>query len=197
MSIDNPLFEGRLTRLAPIDHEKDPEIVSRWTHNAGFMRMMYTGPARPLSVWQVKKKLEELDKSNEEDKNIFHFRIRTRSDDRLVGFSELLWISWTNSSGYIRLGIGAPEDQRNGYGRETISLLLGYALDELNLYRLSAIIPEYNLPAQSLFKSFGFVEEVPRRQALEHESRRWDVNYMGILREDWLKLEQERLEKTP
>jgi len=93
MSIDNPLFEGKLIRLDPIDHEKDPEIVSRWKHNAGFMRLMYTDAMRPLSVWQVKKKLEELEKSIEEEKNILHFRIRTCSDDRLVGFAELFWIS--------------------------------------------------------------------------------------------------------
>jgi RimJ/RimL family protein N-acetyltransferase len=184
MSIDTPLFEGRLIRLGPIDHEKDPEIVSRWTHDAGFMRMMYTDPLRPLSAWQVKKKLEELEKSIEENKNIFHFRIRTQSDDRLVGFAELLWISWTNLSGYIRLGIGAPEDQRKGYGRETLSLLLRYAFDELNLYRLSAVIPEYNLPAQSLFKSFGFVEEVRQRQALERDGRRWDSLDFGLLAEE-------------
>jgi len=154
MSIDHPLFEGRLIRLGPVDHEKDPIIVSQWTHNAGFMRMMYTDPARPLSAWQVKKKLEELEKSIEEDKNLFHFRIRTRSDERLVGFAELAWISWTNASGFIRLGIGASADQRQGYGREALSLLLRYAFDELNLYRLTAIIPEYNLPALELFKSF-------------------------------------------
>jgi RimJ/RimL family protein N-acetyltransferase len=185
MSIDNPLFEGRLIRLGPVDHEKDPEIVSRWTHNAGFMRMMYTDPARPLSVWQVKKKLEELEKSIEEDKNLFHFRIRTRSDDRLVGFAELSCISWTNASGYIRLGIGASEDQRQGYGHETLSLLLHYAFDEINLYRLSAIIPEYNLPAQSLFKSFGFIEEVRQRQALERDGRHWDSLDFGLLADEW------------
>jgi len=54
---------------------------------------MYTDAMRPLSVWQVKKKLEELEKSIEEEKNILHFRIRTCSDDRLVGFAELFWIS--------------------------------------------------------------------------------------------------------
>jgi len=185
MSIDNLLFESRLIRLGPIDHEKDPEIVSRWTHNAGFMRMMYTDPARPLSVWQVKKKLEDLEKSIEEDKNLFHFRIRTMSDDRLVGFAELSWISWTNASGYIRLGIGASEDQRQGYGRESLSLLLGYAFTELNLYRLTALIPEYNLPALALFKSFGFIEEVRRRQALERDSRRWDLLQFGLLADEW------------
>ena len=185
MSINNSLFEGDLVRLGPIDHEKDPEIVARWTHDAGFMRMMYTEPMRPLSAWQVKKKLEELEKSIEEDKNLFNFRIRSKSDDRLIGFAELVWISWTNASGFIRLGIGASEDRRKGFGRETLGLLLRYAFSELNLYRLTAVIPEYNLPALALFKSFGFVEEVRRRQALERDSRRWDLLYYGLLADEW------------
>jgi RimJ/RimL family protein N-acetyltransferase len=185
MSIDNPLFEGNLIRLGPIDHEKDPEIISRWTHDAGFMRMMYTDPARPLSAWQVKKNLEDLEKSMDEDKNFIHFRIRARNDDRLVGFAELLRISWTNANGTVRLGIGAAEDQRKGYGRETLTLLLRYAFDELNLFQLTALIPEYNLPAQSLFKGFGFIEEVCCRQALERDSRRWDLLQYGLLAEEW------------
>lgn len=190
MSIDIPLFEGTLIRLGPIDHEKDPEIVSRWTHNAGFMRTMYTEPMRPLPVWQAKKKLEELEKSIEEDKNLFHFRIRARGDDRLVGIAEILWISWTNLSGYVRLGIGSQEDLRKGYGRETLSLLLRYAFSELNLYRLTALIPDYNLPAQRLFKSFGYVEEVRRREALERDSRRWDLLHYGLLANEWKETKQ-------
>ena len=185
MSIQAPLFEGSLIRLGPIDHEKDPEIVSRWTHDAGFMRMMYTDPARPLSPWQVKKKLEELEKSLEEDKNSFHFRIRTKDDDRLVGFAELTWIAWTNRIGSIRLGIGAPEDRRKGYGREVLGLLLRYAFAELNLHRLTAVIPEYNTPALGLFTGFGFIEEVRRRQALERDGRRWDLLHFGLLADEW------------
>jgi hypothetical protein len=61
--IDTPLFEGHLVRFGPIDHEKDPEIVLRWTHDSAFMRMMYFEPMRPQAPWQVKKKLEELEKS--------------------------------------------------------------------------------------------------------------------------------------
>lgn len=185
MSINSPLFEGNFIRLGPIDHEKDPEIVSRWTHDAGFMRMMYTEPARPLSPWQVKKKLEELEKFIDEDKNIFHFRIRARSDDRLIGFAELTWISWTNASGFIRLGIGAPEDWHKGYGRDALGMLLRYAFTELNLYRLTAVIPAYNLAALGLFTSFGFVEEVRRRQALERDNQRWDLLHLGLLAAEW------------
>ena len=83
--IQTQLFEGSDIRFGPIDHEKDPAIVSRWTHDAGFMRMMYTDPMRPLAPWQVKKELEKLEKSLEEERNLFHFRIRARDDDRLIG----------------------------------------------------------------------------------------------------------------
>jgi RimJ/RimL family protein N-acetyltransferase len=190
MSIENPLFQGSLVKLGPLDHEKDPEIVSRWTHDAGFMRMMYTDPVRPLSVWQVKKKMEELEKSLEEDKNSFHFRIRTCSDERLVGFAELQRITWTNGWGYVELGIGAPEDWRKGYGSETLAMVLRYAFVELNLYRLTALLPAYNLGAQSLFGKFGFTEEVRRREALERDSQRWDLLQWGILAAEWKEMQK-------
>jgi RimJ/RimL family protein N-acetyltransferase len=185
MSIDTPLFEGDLIRLGHIDHEKDPEVVSRWTHDAGFMRMMYADPMRPQAPWQVKKKLEELEKSLEEDRSLFHFRIRSRTDDRLLGYAELYWITWANASGMIRLGIGASDDRHKGYGRDVLSLLLRYAFTELNLYRLTAVIAEYNLPALALFKEFGFVEEVRRRQALERDGRFWDMMNYGLLADEW------------
>lgn len=185
MSIDTPLFEGSLIRLGHIDHEKDPEVVSRWTHDAGFMRMMYTAPMRPQAPWQVKKKLEELEKSLEEDRSLFHFRVRSRSDDRLLGYAELYWITWSSQNGMIRLGIGTAEDRRKGYGGEALSLLLHYAFTELNLYRLTAVIAEYNLPALALFKGVGFVEEVRRRQALERDGRFWDLLNLGLLADEW------------
>ncbi len=185
MDIARPLFEGTLVRLGPIDHEKDPEVVSRWTHDAGFMRMMYTDPMRPLSPWQVRKELEKLEKTSEEERNLFYFRIRHRQDDRLLGFAEVNWISWTNANGYIRLGIGAAADRRQGYGAEALGLLLYYAFAELNLYRLNATIPAYNGPALNLFKGFGFREEVRRRQALERDCCTWDLLQFGLLAEEW------------
>ncbi len=185
MNIATPLFDGQLVRLTPIDHEKDPEIESRWTHDAEFMRMMYLEPARPLSPWQVKKKYEALEKSLEEEKNLFHFRIRMCADDRLIGLAEIYFIVWTNGTGMIRLGFGAAEDRRCGCGSETLCLLLRHAFAELNLYRLTAYIPEYNAGALALFSKFGFVEEVRRRQALARDSRCWDLLHYGLLAEEW------------
>ena len=49
------LFESEDLRLGPIDHEKDPAIESKWTHDSNFTRMIDTAPARPVSVAMVKK----------------------------------------------------------------------------------------------------------------------------------------------
>ncbi len=185
MSISTPLFEGSLVRLGPIDHEKDPEAVSRWTHDAGFMRMMYTDPMRPLAPWEVKKELENLEKTIQEERNLFHFRIRARKEDRLLGFGEIYWISWSNATGFIRLGIGEAAHRRQGYGAEALGLLLYYAFAELNLYRLTANIPAYNHPALNLFKGYGFREEVRRRRALERDCCTWDLLLYGLLAEEW------------
>jgi RimJ/RimL family protein N-acetyltransferase len=184
--IQTPLFEGQLICLAPIDHENDPAIESEWTHDAEFMRMLYTEPMRPLSPAQVKKKYEAIEKDLEESKNLFHFTIRLRADDRLIGLSRLYWVEWTNGAGMLNLGIGNRTDRGQGYGSEALRLMLRYAFAELNLHRVGATIPEYNPVAQHVFAKAGFVEEVRRRQALNRDGRHWDVIHVGILREEWL-----------
>ncbi len=108
-----------------------------------------------------------------------------RSDDRLIGFAELNWIEWSNSAGFIKLGIGDPNDRLQGYGSEALGLLLRFAFDELNLYRLSAIIPEYNTVALHVFAKAGFSEEVRRRQSVNRDGRRWDLIHLGILQDEW------------
>ena len=186
MEIQTPLFEGQLICLAPIDHDKDPEIESQWTHDSEFMRMLSTEPMRPLSPAQVKKKYEAIEKDLEESKNLFYFTIRLRADDHLLGFARLYWVEWTNGAGMLKLGIGSRTDRGHGYGSEALRLMLRYAFTELNLHRLGATISEYNPVALHVFAKAGFVEEVRRRQAINRDGRRWDLIHVGILREEWL-----------
>jgi len=185
MKISEPLFVAENICLAPIDHEKDAEIESRWTHDAETMRLLSLEPALPLSAAQLKKRYEKIEKEQDEKKNLFYFTVRMRADDRLVGFARLYWIEWSNAGGFVQLGIGDPNDRRHGFGTEVLCLLLRYAFDELNLYRLTAVIPEYNPVALHLFSRAGFVEEVRRRKALNRDGRRWDLLHLGILHEEW------------
>ena len=184
--IQTQLFEGRDIRFGAIDYEKDPEIEARWTHNSEFVRMMDIAPARPMSAAMVKKQYEKLEKQMEDRKNHFYFTIRAREEDRLIGKAIVQWIEWANGNGYLRLGIGAAEDRGKGYGTQALRMLLRIAFAELNLFRVSALVPEYNTAAIALLKKFGFVEEVRRRQSVERDARRWNLLVFGLLQEEWL-----------
>jgi RimJ/RimL family protein N-acetyltransferase len=185
LDIQTQLFDARDIRFGPIDHEAHPEIESRWTHDAEFMRLMEIKPVRPLSPAMVRKQYESIEKQMEEDKNLFYFTIRARADDHLIGKAAVEWIDWPNGNGFLRLGIGAAEDRRRGYGSQALRLLLKYAFGELNLYRVTAVVPAYNEGAIRLFKKFGFVEEVRRRKALDRDGELWDLVSFGLLRSEW------------
>jgi len=185
LDIQTQLFDAQDIRFGPIDHEAHPEIESRWTHDAEFMRLMELKPVRPLSPALVKKQYEAIEKQMEEDKNQFYFTIRTRSDDRLIGKAVVEWVDWTNGNGFVRLGIGAAEDRRKGYGSQALRMLLRYAFGELNLYRVTAVVPAYNEGALRLFHKFGFVEEIRRRKALNRDGEFWDLVGFGLLNTEW------------
>lgn len=183
--IQTQLFEGKDVRFGPIDHEKDPEIESKWTHDSEFMRMYSLDPARPMSAAMVKKAYEKLEKEIEEEKNMFYFAIRARDDDRLIGKAQVNRIEWSNGHGWVELGLGSADDRRKGFGTQALGMLLRFGFGELNLHRISARVPEYNEGAVALFRKLGFVEEVRRRQALDRDGRRWDLLTFGLLKDEW------------
>lgn len=185
MQLDTPLFLARQICLGPIDHDRDAEIEALWRQDAGFLRMIDLKPAIPRMVSQIKKEYEAIEKRMEEKRDLFYFTIRLRADDRLLGFAEITRIDWSNGNGILKLGIGSPDDRQRGYGTEALALLLRYAFAELNLNRLSAVIPEYNLAGMRLFTKLGFVEEVRRRLAVHRGLQRWDLIHMGLLSEEW------------
>lgn len=185
LDIQTQLFEARDVRFGPIDHEAHPEIESKWTHDGEFMRLMELKPVRPLSPAMVRKQYETIEKEMEEDKNLFHFTVRARADDRLIGKAVVEWVDWANGNGFLRLGIGAAEDRRKGYGTQILGMLLRYAFDELNLYRVTAVVPAYNEGALRLFGRFNFVEEVRRRKALNRDGEIWDLVSFGLLNTEW------------
>jgi RimJ/RimL family protein N-acetyltransferase len=191
MSIETQLFAGKLIRLAPIDHDKDPEVESRWTHDLTLQRTLSRKPAIPLSTYQLKKKYEAIEKQVEESRNLFHFTIRSMDDGRLLGFVRIEGIEWTHGSGALKLAIGERNERGKGFGSEAMQMITRFAFQELNLHRLSAVVGEDNPLALKFFKRFGFMEEVRRRKALMRDGQTWDSIHLGILRSEWLALHEE------
>jgi RimJ/RimL family protein N-acetyltransferase len=188
MNIDMTLNIGKRIRLTGLD-EKDAEIESRWTHDAEYLRMFGDQAVRPLSMAAIKKRYESIEKEMDENKTVY-FAVRSlpRTDEpteRLIGFVRLTWLNWASASANVVLGIGEPNLRGCGYGSEMLDLMLRYVFSEVNLHRLTAIIPGDNQAAVRLFTKFGFVEEARLRKALYRDGTAHDLLYFGILRREW------------
>jgi RimJ/RimL family protein N-acetyltransferase len=186
MTINKQLYQGQHVKLGPIDYEEDPAVESAWTHDSAYLHTLGTKIARPLSPSQVKKRYEAIEKEVDESKNSFYFTIRDLQDDRLLGFIRLFWIEWTNATGGIQIAIGNPEERDQPYVCDALQLVLRFAFQELNLYRLTAFAAEDDPAGIELLTQAGFIEEVRRRKAIQRNEQTCDQFLMGLLREEWL-----------
>jgi len=174
-----PLFNGNLLRLAaPLPDDKD--VFAQWTRSDDYMRLLDDDPVKPLSAAQF----ASFDSAAANDS--FYFHLRTLQNDQLIGFVVLFNLKWGNQSAEMAIGIGAPDYRGKGYGQDALRLILNYAFNELNLYRVGLSVMTYNHAAIKAYERAGFVREGVRRGAVQREGARHDLALYGILREEWL-----------
>lgn len=173
------LLVGERVRLSAFRKDDEPTIA-RWYEDAGFMRLLDGGIARPGGEEQVHEMLDEWRKSQRD----VAFAVRRLGDDALVGMAAVEEIQWNHRTAWISLGLG-PEFWDQGLGTEVVALLLRYAFDELNLHRLSLSVFAYNERAQAVYRRAGFRQEGTWREALLRDGQRYDMLLMGILEHEW------------
>ncbi len=178
-----PLMKGDLIRLVAIDPETDGDTWARWTQDSEYGRLLDSDPAIPRSAAYFHTDLERM----EQRSDMYVFAIRTLAGNRLIGFVDLGGIQWSHRNSFLGIGIGEREFWGMGYGTDTLRVVLRYAFTELNLERVSLDVFEYNERAIHCYEKLGFTHEGRMREALHRDGRRWDMLYMGILREEWQK----------
>jgi RimJ/RimL family protein N-acetyltransferase len=179
------LFEGEHVLLTPPDLDLDAPVESGWTHDAEFLRRLSARPARPVSPAQIKKRHEAILKQPLDARQTFEFAIRLRQTQQLIGFARFTRVQWHHGTAEFGLGIGEAGQRNRGYGGDALRLALRYAFHELNLHRLTAIVPASNDGALRFFARAGFATEAVRRESISRDGQRWDLVYLGLLREDW------------
>lgn len=180
------IYTGKLVRLSALDPDEFGKGFALWTRDSEFNRLLNTNASGLQSSTAVKRWLE---KDMEEISNRFHvFSIRTLADDKLVGGTDLEVVNGCDA--FVGIFIGARENWSKGYGTDAMNVLLRYAFMELNLRRVTLTVFEYNPRAIRSYEKAGFQHEGRMRQFLNKEGRRWDMLFMGILREEWLERNQ-------
>ena len=111
------------------------------------------------------------------------FEVHTRTGT-LIGTAFIDQIRRMHGHGRISVTICEQNHWGRGYGRETLSLLLGYAFGHLDLRRLTADAFGFNGAWRHLLAQFGFRREAQFRDYLHRDGRFWDKEVYGLLRRD-------------
>ena len=184
--LTSALLRGKNVRLTAQDMEQAAAQYFQWSQDAEYMRLVDGDPPVPLSL-KATKDVNERDWPEDDPNNIM-FLIRANEDDRIIGFANLDYISWSHGDSYMGIGLGDRTCWGRGYGSEAMNILLRYAFTELNLHRLTLTVFEFNERAVRMYQRCGFKIEGIVREVLYRSGRRWDLISMGLLRDEWMEL---------
>jgi RimJ/RimL family protein N-acetyltransferase len=177
------ILKGELVQLAAVDPEEVSKSFAAWNRDSEYKRLLDTDAPRLHSAKAVKEWLEkEVEKQGD---TLYWFSIRAAADNQLLGEISLEVVNWAARDAFVGLGIGPRDFWGKGYGTEAMQLILQYAFAEINLRRVTLTVFEYNPRAIRSYEKAGFHPEGRQRGVITREGKRWDVLFMGILREEW------------
>lgn len=182
----NDVFTGKLVRLSAFDPEEMSRAWSRWNRNSEYFRLLNSS-GRPLHSPKAYLKWMEEEIAELSPASYF-FSIRTLAEDKLIGELSLDVVNWSGRDAFVGLGIGETEYWSKGCGTDVMNVLLRFAFTEINLRRVTLSVFGYNPRAIRSYEKAGFRHEGRTRKVLNKEGKRWDVVHMGILREEWMEI---------
>ena len=108
------------------------------------------------------------------------FSIETLEDNILRGPIFLRKIDYHNNRAMIAVFIGEPEYRGKGYGRESISLVVDYGFNHLNLNRIGLFVSVDNKQALECYKSCKFKIEGILKEYFYYDERYHDAYAMSV-----------------
>ena len=113
--------------------------------------------------------------------NDLNFAIVNLEKDELIGNCGFANISYQNRIGTVGIFIGDESNRSNGYGTETLKLLLDYGFNYLNLNNIMLTVKSFNERAIKCYEKVGFKEFGRRRESYFLNGKYYDDVHMDIL----------------
>ena len=117
--------------------------------------------------------------------NELNFAIVNLENDELIGNCGFTNISYKNRIGEVGIFIGEEAKRSNGYGAESLRLLLDFGFNYLNLHSIMLAVMSFNERAIACYKKAGFKEAGRLRDNYFLNGKYYDVVYMDILEDEF------------
>lgn len=166
---------GDLVTLKTVEAE-DLEFVRDGVNHPAVRRPV--GQSLPTNSVRERRYFEEMSESDETVQLLI-----TGGGER-VGVIELDSIDFENGTAEVAYWID-PDHRRQGYARDALQTVVGYAFDELRLHKVTASVYEFNVASFELLKGAGFTEEGVHREDAFVDGRYVDTHWFGVLESEW------------
>jgi len=171
------MLKGERVILRAVERE-DLKRLHELEQNVGLV-LLGDGQWQPVSLVKWEK---EFDKQIDEEE---HSRFVIEADGRVIGGCGLHHRNRRDGTAQFGIGIYDPDYVGQGYGRDAIGTLLGWAFRIQNYRRIWLETLAVNERAIRAYHAIGFVEEGRLRNHAFFDGRYVDVLQMGLLRAEW------------
>lgn len=138
----------------------------------------------PMSTLDEEKWFESSTQGPQETRPLV-IEIQEGNGWRMIGNCSFIDLDWVARSAEFGIMIGDKTVWNQGYGTETVLLLLRHGFNTLNLNHVGLKVFADNARAIRAYEKAGFVHEGRMRQAVYRQGKYRDVLFMSVLREEW------------
>jgi RimJ/RimL family protein N-acetyltransferase len=176
-----PIAEGRV-RFTPLQME-NIHTHFRWNNDPELNRLDSEVPYEEESFGAFKARFEQLCVKPTPTQR--HFEIHDAEHDTLIGVAYVARMSTHHEHALVGITIGQTDYWGEGYGKESMRLLLRYCFEDLGLHRVSAETFEYNTAWRDLVEGMGFTREGVARDYLYRDGQYWDKAFYALLEDEY------------
>lgn len=159
--------------LSPID-KNDYVKYTEWVNDMNVALGM-TFANMLIDEESEKNELERLSKAQ------FNFSIIVNETNQVIGNIGFNKLDYINRIGEVGIFIGDKDSWGNGYGNESLSLLLDFGFNLLNLNNIYLRVYSFNKQAIKCYLKVGFREVGRLREAKIIGCNKYDEIHMDIL----------------
>ena len=178
-------LHGQKVHLRALEPE-DLDILFQWENNPSIWQVSNT--RTPFSLYTLK---QYLTKAHEDINEIKQLRLVISLNEpvriqRPIGLIDLFEFDPFHQRSGIGILIADEKDQGQGFAREALELLLGYAFQTLLLHLLFCSVTEGNDRSIRLFEAAGFIRTGSRPDWIRTAAGWIGEHHYQLSREDWI-----------
>lgn len=174
-------IEGRRLVLTPLQMD-NVHTHYQWNNDPDLNRMDSETPFEPEPYGRFLRRFERLVYDPPVDARDFEVHVK---DGSLIGVAYVDQINPIHRRCRVGVTIGDRDRWGQGYGGETLRLLLHVLFTETDVHRVATASFEYNTAWKRILADTGFQPESCLRDYVYREGRYWDMETYSMLRSEY------------